>query len=354
MLTNSQLILNGFKDWNSSTVTTQVGSELEERTRFDEARIFLNRAIELDPENTPRAYLSLAFTHFRDITSTAETGEEQLVNGIEHTNSDLLKAWHIAFVEEDNIAKEMIEILSPSQSLEVQLTLANSMLWRGDTEAAYQYCKKHSPALSINDIDVEAAKIYVGLMTWLSGKYPEINVLTDILPLAQEVVKLLPNSFSSHNARLMIFQTLQQWENVRDCAIDSLLFMPDNETLMLALAIAYEKLSCKDEAIMWYNRAIGAKNSYVRARIRLAKLLITLSQKDLAETIIREIPVANKNYKMGQIEAAYVLFELGKTKDALELFTNAYQHLQPYEKNAVDANPNSKRIIDHNPLIITI
>lgn len=354
MMTNSDLVNTGYKNWNSVETLIEVGAELEERSRFSDSRIFLNRAIELKPDNTPQAYLSLAFTHFRDITSSAETGEEMLVNGIENTNSDLLKAWHIAFVEEKDIAEQMIDVLSKSTSLEVQFTIANSMLWRGDFKASFDHCMKYSPELFTKPIEAPIAVIFVGLMTWLSNKFPEIDLENNILPIANEIVRSKPDSFSYQNARLMIFQSLKQWEKVRDCALEALRSMPDNETLMLALAIAYEKLGENDLAIMWYQRAIGAKYSYARARVRLAKLLQSLSNNILAENIVREIPIANPHYKMGHIETAFMLYDLGKKDDATAIFNAAYTGLKPYEKTAVDNNPLTIQLKNHNSNTIII
>lgn len=354
MMTNNDLVNIGYKNWNTVETLIDVGAELEERSRFTESRTFLNRAIELQPDSTPQAYLSLAFTHFRDVTSSAETGEEMLVNGIENTNSDLLKAWHIAFVEENDIAERMVAALSESTSLEVQFTIANSILWRGDFKGAYEHCTKYSSELFSKPIEAQTAIIYVGLMTWLSNKFPEIDLENTILPLSIEIVRSKPESFSYQNARLMIAQTLKQWEKVKDYALEALYAIPDNETLMLALAIAYERLNEGDLAIMWYNRAIGAKHSYARARVRLAKLLQTLSKGVLAENIIREIPTANPHYKMGHIETAFMLFDLDKKDDAAKIFNSAYAGLKPYEKTAVDNNPLSIELKNHNSNTIII
>lgn len=348
-MTVLDILLNGYRHWNDAHVLAKVGAELEERSRFQEARLFLNRAFELD-NSLPDIYLSLAFTHFRDVTSSAEVGEEVLVDGIENTNSDILKAWHIAFVEENDIAKQMVNVLSASTSALVQLTIANSLLWRGDTENAHTIVS----ALQITHWEEKLLSAYTNLMIWLSGTYKEIQLEKEIAPLVVTLIQQNATSFSNQNTRLMLYQSLQRWDDVVLYAQEALLSIPDNETLMLALAIAYENLGQYDLAIQWYNRAIGAKYSFVRARLRLAALLEKQNKLQNALEIIMEIPQCNPQYYMGQIHAAYFLFLHGKKKEATAMFTKAYGQLKPYEKQIVDARPQTSEILAFTSNVVII
>ena len=348
-MTVSDLLLNGYKHWNDAQVLVKVGAELEERSRFQEARLFLNRAFELD-NSIPEIYLSLAFTHFRDVTSSAETGEEVLVDGIENTNSDLLKAWHIAFVEENEIANQMVKVLSESTSNIVQLTIANSLLWRGEIEKAYSI----ATSLQITDWEEKSLSSYTNLMIWLFGTYKHIQLEDEIAPLITTLIHQNPKSFSHQNTRLMLFQSLQEWSKVADYAKQALLSIPDNETLMLALAIAYENLGDLDNAIQWYNRAIGAKHSFVRARLRLANLLHKQMRLQDALSCIMEISYCNPHYYMGHIQAAFFLYSHGDKKEAVSMFTKAYAQLKPYEKQMIDAKPQTNEILAFNSNVVII
>lgn len=350
MMTILDLLQNGYKNWNDAHTLSRIGAELEERSRFNEARLFLNRAFELD-NSLEDVYLSLAFTHFRDITSSAEVGEEILVDGIENTSSDILKAWHIAFVEEEDIARRMVNVLLHSDSVYVQLTVANSLLWRGDIQAAYE------KVMGIRNIEnnEKSLAMYCNLMIWLSGTYKDIQLERDIAPFVEKLISYNKNCFSYQNMRIMLFQSLRQWDKVKQYCFEALTHIPDNETIMLALAIAYDNLQEYDKAAMWYCRAIGAKYSFVRARLRLAHLLEKQGKIDEAIEIIREIPLCNPHYYMGHIQAAFFLYKHEDKKSASQLFSRAYPQLKPYEKQSVDTNPMTHQLaaFNTNTIIIT-
>ncbi len=349
-MTVLDLIQHGYKNWNDPYTLTKLGAELEERSRFNEARLFLNRAFELD-NSLEDIYLSLAFTHFRDISSSAEVGEEILVDGIENTSSDILKAWHIAFVEEEDIARQMVNVLSHSQSVYVQLTIANSLLWRGDIHAAYE---KIMSIRTIEDNEKSLA-MYCNLMIWLSGTYKEIQLENDVVPYVERLLSYNKNCFSYQNMRIMLFQSLKKWEKVQYYCSEALKQIPDNETLMLAFAMALEQLNDYDNAAMWYSRAIGAKYSFVRARLRLAYLLEKQGKTNSAIEVIFEIFHCNPNYALGHIQAAFFLFKHHDKKNAAALFTRAYSQLKPYEKQTVDNNPMTHELaaFHYNTIIIT-
>ena len=349
-MTVLDLIQHGYKNWNDAYTLSKLGAELEERSRFNEARLFLNRAFELD-NSLEDIYLSLAFTHFRDISSSAEVGEEILVDGIENTSSDILKAWHIAFVEEEDIARRMVNVLLLSDSVYVQLTVANSLLWRGDIQASYE------KVMGIRNIEnnEKSLAMYCNLMIWLSGTYKDIQLERDIAPFVEKLISYNKNCFSYQNMRIMLFQSLQNWKKVQLYCIEALRQIPDNETLMLALAMAYENLGDNDNAAMWYSRAIGAKYSFVRARLRLAYLLEKQGKIHFAIEVIQEIFVCNPNYAMGHIQAAFFLFKHHDKKVAATLFSRAYSQLKPYEKQSIDNNPMTHELaaFHTNTVIIT-
>ena len=114
---------------------------------------------------------------------------------------------------------------------------------------------------------------------------------------------------------------------------------------MLALAGAFEKLGADEHAIMWYNRAIGAKPSFARARVQLGRLYERTGRHDMAESVFRELPAANPAYHMGKISLACYLHRAGNSAEAREVFAGAYDRLKPYEKGALMSNPDASALL---------
>lgn len=340
----THLIHDGYSHWNEPERLAQIGAELESRTRLHEARTFLERAITLAPEN-PEPYTSLAFAYFRDSVNHAEAGEKTLVDGIEATNSDILKAWYAAFQEDDSIATLLIEEVRPSDDISVQLTLAGSYLWRGLTDESYDLFRK-TITLIPEGATPKGLDSYCSSMCWMSSQKPDINLERDVLPHVKNLIRSSPESYSNRALELQVFQVLKNWEKVKDVALGILQDFPDEETTMLALAIAYEKLEDLDHAIIWLNRAIGAKPSFVRARINVAKIYEKQEKIELAEEIMREIPIANPDYNFGRINLSVFLYRIGKHDEALSLFRPAYSKLKPWEKTAVENSPEGKALIE--------
>lgn len=58
MITINDLINDGYAHWNEPERLARIGAELESRSRLTQARVFLDRAIALDPMN-PEPYATL-------------------------------------------------------------------------------------------------------------------------------------------------------------------------------------------------------------------------------------------------------------------------------------------------------
>lgn len=344
MKTIADIIKEGYAHWNEPDRLAQIGAELESRTRLSEARTFLERSIALAPEN-PEPYTSLAFAYFRDNGSQAEDGEKTFVDGIEATNSDFLKAWYVAFQEDETIASLLIDEVKNSKDLAVQFTLAGSLLWRGKADESYDLYKK-TIALVPEGTAPKGLDSYCSSMCWMISQKPEINLENDVLPHVKNIIKAAPESYGNHALELQVYQALQNWEKVKETAHRILKAFPDEETTMLALAIAYEKLEDHDHAIIWLNRAIGAKPSFVRARVNIAKIYEKQGKLELAEEIMREIPIANPGYNFGKINLSIFLYRNGKQDEAQELFRAGYSKLKPWEKSGVENSPEGKAMLE--------
>lgn len=335
------LIEAAYANWDNADILGRIGTELESRSRLDSARRILERALSLSPLQHPEWYLSLAFAHFRETSQNlAADGERILVDGIEETDSDYLKASYLSMFEGEDIA-ELIEDLRTSQDVSVRLALGHSLLWRGDAEGALQLLR--NTIAEVNDGDAPLGiESYIGAMNWMRGQGMSVDLEEEVLPRLEQSIRFAPDTYNFRALHIQTFQTLRDYSRVRTIALETLQHFPDEETTMLALASAEEKLGNDKAAVMWYNRAIGAKPSFVRARVMLGKLYERLGEITLADTVFREITTANPSYTLGKLELAYFLKRAGRTGEASSLFRYAYDRLKTFEKAAVEQHPEGK------------
>lgn len=349
MNTIPELIDRAYVNWNTADRLGIIGTELESRSRLPMARKILARALELDPTSHPEWYATLAFAHFRDTNNLAEDGERALVDGIETTDSGYLKAWHAAFVEEDDIAQQIIDHVRLDEEISAQFALGHALLWRGRNDEALHVLRKTIARLQADKAPLGLSE-YCGAMNWMHAQGMDIVLDTEVQPYIDRLLEAFPAVYQYHALHMQRYQVEKDWEKVCSIARDILQQFPDEETTMLALATAYEKLGNDQHAIVWYNRAIGAKPSYVRARIQLGRLYERVGQQALAEEQFRDIPVANPSYHVGKIALAAYLQRAGQETEALAVFTAAYDRLRPYEKGSLEHNPDTKVLVErmHN------
>jgi tetratricopeptide (TPR) repeat protein len=332
------LIELAYTNWDNADLLGRIGTELESRTRLDAARRILERALFLSPLQHPEWYLSLAFAHFRDTSGNySADGERILVDGIEETDSDYLKASYLSMFESEDVG-ELIEELRASEDVSVRFALGHSLLWRGDRESAYTLLCRTVAELGEGDAPL-GLESYCGAMNWMRGQGMEIDLHEEVLPYLDRLIRFAPDTYNFRALQIQSFQTLRDYERVCTVARATLEQFPDEETTMLALASAHEKCGREQEAIAWYNRAIGAKPSFTRARVMLGKLYEKRGESSLAEQTFREISTANPEYNLGKLEIAYFLKRAGKNNEAQSLFRYAYDRLKTFEKAAVEQHP---------------
>lgn len=345
MNTIAELIDRAYVNWNTADRLGVIGSELESRSRLPMARKVLARAVELDATGHPEWYGILAFAHFRDTGNLAEEGERILVDGIEATDSGYLKAWHAAFVEEDDIAQQIIDHVRLDEEISAQFSLGHALLWRGRNDEALPILRKTVARLGSDKTPLGLSE-YCGAMNWMYAQGMDILLDSEVQPYLHRLIAAFPDVYQYHSLQIQRYQVEKDWEKVQSAAREVLLRFPDEETTMLALATACEKLGNDQDAIVWYNRAIGAKPSYVRARIQLGRLYERLGLQTLAEEQFRDIPTANPTYQIGKIAFAAYLQRTGKEDEALTVFTAAYERLKPYEKGSVEHNPDTAMLVE--------
>jgi tetratricopeptide (TPR) repeat protein len=166
-----------------------------------------------------------------------------------------------------------------------------------------------------------------------------------VLPYLERLIRFLPNVYNYRALKIQLFQTLKDYKAVQRVALETLAAFPDEETTMVALASAYEKVGDDERAVLWYNRAIGAKPSFARARTMLGKLYERLGKTAIAEEVFREIATSFPEYYAGKLEIAYFLRRIGKQSEATSLFRYAYDHLKTFEKATVEQHPDGKQFM---------
>lgn len=339
------LIDEAYTHWNNATRLGEIGSELESRSRLPLARKFLRRATELAPDANPEFYVSFAFACFRDVENLSEEGEKFLVDGIEATDSDYLKATYIAHMEDDHIAEEMITQAQYASDNSVLLALARSLHWRGRVEEALNLFRQTIREIDIKDADLGLAG-YCSSLIWMKGQGFEINLESEVMPHLKSLIANFPNRYTLRSILINYYQVLQNWEEVCRSSQETIGVFPDEETTMAAMGISLEKLGREDEALMWYSRAIGAKPSFARARIRIGKIYQRRGEIEQAEYFFREIPIAQPKYIMGAVYLSFFLNEIGKIEEAEKFFRESYPKLKPYEKSNVEKHPIGKTMIE--------
>ncbi len=344
MNTIVELIDRAYTNWNIAERVGAIGIELESRSRLPLARKMLARAIELKPTGSAEWYAVLAFASFRDTANLAEDGERALIDGIETMDSDVLKAWHAAFVEEEDIAQQIFEIVRDSDDISVQFTYGHALLWRGHNDEALSVLRRTIRRVPAETLPA-GIDLYCGGLNWMRAQGADIDVETEVKPYIERCVVAYPDVYQYRSLLLQMYQVTQQWEQVCNTALATLAVFPDEETTMLALGSACEKLGDDEQAAMWYSRAIGAKPSYARARVHLGKLYERLGRAELAEIVFRELPVSNPTYHMGKIALACYLHRAGSSKEARGIFAGAYDRLKPHEKGALAANPDAAALL---------
>lgn len=345
MNTIPDLIETAYTHWNNPERLGFIGMELESRSRLIAARSVLSRAVELAPLAHPEWYLSLAFAHFRDVDNLSGEGERILIEGMEETDSDFLKASYLSILEgHDENIDDLIEYLCASQNISVSFALGHSFLWRGEAERALLMLREAIQRLGEDETPL-GLDMYCGAMNWMRGQGMDIELLTEVRPYLERLISKYSNSYNFRALTIQMYQTLRDYTAVRQTAQETLKVFPDEETTMVALGSALEKTGDDDQAIMWYNRAIGAKPSYVRARVMLGKLYERRGMTTLAEQIFREIPSAFPEFHVGKLEIAYFLHRTGRASEAASLFRFGYERLKPFEKSTVEAHPEGKILL---------
>ena len=355
-MTIQELLNKADTHWDNADTLFHIGTELESRTRLPEARRILERALGLAPKDMPEAYATLAFTHFRDNASTAEKGEMTLIQGLEATDSDILKAWYVAFIDDPPARDYFIEYLGNHADPRLRIILGHALLWQGMHEESYQVLTdaRASFGPGIPELLPKELSVYCSSLVWLKGAIPSINLRESVIPILHALQERYTDIYVNHATEITAWQVEKDWNTVLDACHKTLLRFPDEETTMLAMGLAFDKLSKPHHALHYLGRAIGIKPSFARARMVSARILESLGEIDLARELMYQIPSANPRYAVGILQTAIWAFEHGDKSFALELYRRSYAELKPFEKSQFESHPIVKQIADEQKSTILL
>ncbi|MFN5006335.1 MAG: tetratricopeptide repeat protein [Ignavibacteria bacterium] len=355
-MTIQDLLKKADSHWDDADALIDIGTELESRTRLPEARRILERALGLAPKDFPEAYATLAFTHFRDNASTAEKGEMALIQGLEITDSDYLKAWYVAFIDDPPARDYFIEYLGNHADPRLRIILGHALLWQGMHDESQRVLSEAIKGLGPEYMDIlpKELTVYCSSLVWLKGAKPDLDIEQRVIPILLALQERYPDVYMNHASEITAWQVLKNWNNVIDASKKTLAKFPDEETTMLAMALAYDKLGKPHHALHLLAKAIGIKPSFARARMVSARILESLGELELAKELIYQIPEANPQYAVGIVHTAIWAFEHGDKQSALEFYRRGYADLKPFEKSQFESHPIVKQIAEEQKSTILL
>jgi len=355
-MTIQDLLKKADSHWDDADALIDIGTELESRTRLPEARRILERALGLAPKDFPEAYATLAFTHFRDNASTAEKGEMALIQGLEITDSDYLKAWYVAFIDDPPARDYFIEYLGNHADPRLRIILGHALLWQGMHDESQRVLSEAIKGLGPEYMDIlpKELTVYCSSLVWLKGAKPDLDIEQRVIPILLALQERYPDVYMNHASEITAWQVLKNWNNVIDASKKTLAKFPDEETTMLAMALAYDKLGKPHHALHLLAKAIGIKPSFARARMVSARILESLGELELAKELIYQIPEANPQYAAGIVHTAIWAFEHGDKQSALEFYRRGYADLKPFEKSQFESHPIVKQIAEEQKSTILL
>lgn len=348
MITILSLIEKGYANWNNAKVLTEVADTLETLNRLNFALTFAKRAIELEPAASYEPYLTWSFVCFRSADIPEEEGQKALEEGYNATKSAVSRAWMAAVAKTDADADQWLEEAKQDESFDAQAAIANAYSWRRKTNDAYQVLKTFPERFS-NEGQPEWGS-YCGMLMYLKQTGMDQDLERDVLPVIHKLLEVHPELPSNYNLLMRYHTVMGNHEAAREAALRCLAMFPDDETTMYTLAGIYEKLGDIETAKHWCSRAIGAKHSYVGARIRLAGYYEQDGNVELADSLMEEIPVVNPLYKFGSVRLAVYRLKRGKEEEAISLFREVYPTLQPWEQASVANNEQGKELLQKSGL----
>ncbi len=308
----------------------------------DHAQRILERVVELDPSDV-ESWAHLAFCHFRSFRG--EEGLRVLRRGLEATQSDDLKGTLTHFMSAGEEQEALKKELEDTQDPGAQASLLAHRFYGGEADEALEALR----ALIRAHPDVRAPAeqfLWSAFGGVHRGLVSDDVVRKEAIPLAEQWIEQRPDRVFAYWMKQQLLAALKDWEGVLGETERGLAVFPDEETMMRMRAQALTELDRPDEALPWFARAIGAKPSFVGARVGLGRLYEKLDRPDLAEAVFREIPVANPGYTFGLMSIALFFARQERMEEAEEVFLDAWAKLPDDLREAVRHNPEASSLLE--------
>ncbi len=340
MTTIDSLLAAALVRWDDAKALARIGRELQDRNRLAHARTVLRRALAIDPKVDPEAWEQLAYACYRGYDHGA--GDMALREGLAATGSDSLRSTLMNFTEDKEEAKRLRAELESTASPVARASLSWKRLEAGEYEPALAEVKAIHAA-NPGDAEIRGMLLWVYLSARRAGKCGDLR--EEAVPLADAAIREAPDRIYGWIMKLMCLSVEKDHDGIIATAREALARFPDEESVMQHLGRAHREKGDVERAVLWLNRAIGAKPSFAGARVDLGRLYEKQGRLDLAEEVFREMPAANPDYPMAPVSLALFLTRQGRLPEAEDVFVAAWPRLVSWQRDAVKSNPEAAPLL---------
>lgn len=343
MATIEQLLHEAYTHWDDGPRLARLGREIHDRNRLDHAQRVLGRAVELAPDDVV-AWAHLSYAYFRALDD--ERGREILRQAIEATGSDTLRATLASFSEGDEAAR-LHEEIATSDDLGARTNTLSRRFWEGDDAAKVEALEalRGLAAEHPDADDPQETLLWTLLRARSTSAIPNLDLREEAVPIADRRIERDPDAVSAWSLKLMLLAAEKDWPAILETSHAALERFPDEETVMQFRARAFREAGDEDRAVLWFNRAIGAKPSFAGARIELAKLYERQDKLDLAEEVFRDLQTASPDYAFSPISLALFLARRERWDEAEALVLEGWRRLPAFMRPALLHNPDAKPLL---------
>jgi len=327
--------------WDDPARLTRLGRELNARNRLDAAERALERAVSLDPGRA-ETWQWLSYCHFRSLRDTK--GRAVLREGIERTGSVLLRGDLSHFTDDPSEKARLEAELAASAEPAARAALLAHGLDGERPREAYEGLLALARAHPSDPVVRE--QLCWGLLGLKArDAVPGLDLRAVGVPLADLTIADDPERISGWWTKAQMLLAEKDWDGVLAETDLILERFPDEETAMQWRARAYAEKGDDARATHWLARAIGAKPSFVGARVDLGKLYERTGRIDLAEEVFREIPRANPSYATGPVSLALFLARRQRLDEAEQVFLAAWPRLPGSVRESVRKHPDAQALL---------
>lgn len=342
-MTTIESLLAEVRDaWDDPERLGWLGRELHDRNRLDLARPALERVVALVPEDG-RSWAYLAYCHFRALRD--EEGRTTLREALTKTADPIVVSALSHFTGDAEEKTKLKQQLEAAGTPGARASLLAHEMWEGEPAPVLDRMRRLA-AEHPDDAEVRNQLLW-SLMGLKGRKALEgLDLVQEGVPLAEREIAADPERVHGYWMRAQMHLAEEDWDGVLESTGAALERFPDEETQMQLRARALAKLGRTDEAKHLFARAIGAKPSFVGARIELARLLEKEGELALAEQLFREAPAANPGYVFGPVSLALFLARQERWEEAETAFREVWPKVPAMWQGSIRQNPEAGPLLE--------